>query len=184
VTVTPAAPDTKTFATCDIGEAPAFVFTEDDGVGPTFTTGQDGTANGAIILNPSDTTKRGTMTKTFATDQDFSVYDGGTAATDNDFLELYVYTPDPNDVLAIDVMVDVNSSSTNAFQDDYYFGSFQSGAEFLIVIGRFSWKRFGPAIGNRSLVGHLLFSLAFSVPAEYPIPPTPSRSWRSFPQFS
>lgn len=127
VSVTPAAPDTKTFATCDTAEAPAFVFTEDDGTGPTFTTGQDGTANGAIILNPNDTTQRGTMTKTFATAQDFSVYDGGTAGGDDDVLELYVYSPEPKDLLAVDIAVDVNASSTNAFQDDYYFGSFQSG---------------------------------------------------------
>jgi hypothetical protein len=35
---------------------------------------------------------------------------------------------------------------------------------------------FGPAIGTCFLVGHLLFSLCFSVPAEDPIPPSSRRS--------
>ncbi len=112
--------DGKVMATCDSGEAPPFVINEDDGTGLTYATGQDGTANGAIIINPDTDTGRGTLTKTFAASTDFTAYDAGGVGTDNDLLQFYVYVTAPEQLLSVKIMVDVNSGSTNAFQDDYY----------------------------------------------------------------
>ncbi len=105
------------------GEAPAFTFEEDDGTGATFATGQDGTANGAIVVKPNLTTGRGTITKTYAAETDFTVYDASAVGTDDDFIEFYLYVAEPTGLLSVDLMIDVNATPTNRFQADYYFHS-------------------------------------------------------------
>lgn len=126
-TVATVAPDSKQFASGDIAEAPAFTCPE--GVGPAYITGQDGTANGAVVLVPDPVTNRGTLQKVYAAETDFTAYSGGTIGTDADLITLYVYIDQPERLLAIDLMIDVNASSTNRFQDDYYAGSFQRGVD-------------------------------------------------------
>lgn len=128
-TVVAVAPDKKTFATCATGESPAFTISEDDGTGATFTTGEDGTANGSIVIHPATATGRATLSRRYAAATDFTVYDGGTVGQDSDLITLFVYVTEPANLLAIDLMVDVNKDSTNPFQDDYYVGSFESTAE-------------------------------------------------------
>lgn len=122
-TVAATAADSKEFASCNSGET-TWAANEDDGTGVTFTTGQDGTANGAIVIHPNTGTGRGTLTKTFGSDQDFTSYSGGGVGTDDDVIELYVYVTEPKDLQGLQLMVDVNSGSANAFQDDYYVHEF------------------------------------------------------------
>ncbi len=64
------------------------------------------------------------MTKTFGSDQDFGTYTSGTIGTDDDLIELYVYLVEPINFERLTVLIDVNASSTNAFQDDYYVTEF------------------------------------------------------------
>lgn len=132
-TIVGVAPDKKVLASGDSAESPAFTVSEDDGTGATFTTGQDGTVNGAIIIKPNATTGRGTISKRFAAAADFTVYDGATVGADEDLLTLYLYVTEPANLLAVDVFVDVNAGSTNPFQDDYYFGSFTTTAEQILT---------------------------------------------------
>ena len=117
-TVVAASADTKTFATCNIAEAPAFTYGEDDGTGPAFADGVDGTANGAILLNTSPTTSRGSITRLLAAPTDFTVYDAGAVGTDTDLLQVYIWLAEPTHLLSLRVMVDVNGGD---FITDYYF---------------------------------------------------------------
>lgn len=132
-TVVAVAPDKKTLATCATAESPAFTISEDDGTGATFTTGEDGTANGAIVVHPAVASGRATLSRRYAAATDYTVYDGGTVGEDSDLLTLFVYVTEPANLLAIDVMVDVNKDSTNPFQDDYYVGSFTTTAEQVLT---------------------------------------------------
>lgn len=132
-TVVAVAPDKKTFATCASTESPAFTISEDDGTGATFATGEDGTANAAIVVHPAVATGRATLSRRYAAATDFTVYDGATVGQDSDLLTLFVYVTEPANLLAIDVMVDVNAGSTNPFQDDYYVGSFTTTAEQILT---------------------------------------------------
>ncbi len=125
-TVAGIASDGKTFATFDSSESPAFVMGEDDGTGLTYTTGEDGTGNGALILHPNGTTKRGMITKTFASPTDFTAYDSGGVGGNDDLLELWVYVTEPSDLLSVTLMIDCNASSAQAFQD-YYIHNFVPG---------------------------------------------------------
>lgn len=121
------ASDGKTFASFDSGESPAFTYEEDDGTGPGFAAGQDGTSGGALVLNPDTSTQRGSITKQFGSAQDFTSYDSGGVGTDNDLLQFWVYVTEPNALLSIALMIDVNPSSHNPFQDDYYTHNFAPG---------------------------------------------------------
>lgn len=122
-TVAGLAADSKVFATCNSADA-EFTWNEDDGTGAGYAAGYDGTANGAIVLRPSTTTGRGTVTKTFGSDQDFTAYSGGQVGSDNDIIEFYVYTNEPVSLLQLRLMIDVNSSSSERFENDYYFFDF------------------------------------------------------------
>jgi hypothetical protein len=119
------APDSKTLASGDSTEAPAF--TAPEGTGPAYATGQDLTVNGSIQITPSSTTGRGVLEKVFAAETDFTVYDGGQTGGDNDLLQFYVYITEPSALLELTVMVDVNGASTNRFQDDYYTFTVRNG---------------------------------------------------------
>jgi hypothetical protein len=121
-TITALAPDGKTLSTCDLAEAPGFgaVGAAWEGT-QAYVIGQDNaTANGAIQLTPSATTGRGAIRKVFAGETDFTTYDAGETATENDLLQLYVYVTDPTLLLGFTIMVDVNGSSVAPFQNDYY----------------------------------------------------------------
>lgn len=128
-TVVAVAPDSKVFATCASAESPAFTISEDDGTGATFAAGEDGTANAAIVVQPNVASGRATLSRRYAAETDFTVYAGGTVGADTDLITLFVYVTEPANLLAIDVLVDVNKDSTNPYQDDYYFGSFTTTAE-------------------------------------------------------
>lgn len=122
-TVIPATVDSKTFATCDSAESPAFVVNE--GAAATFGSAQDGSSGtGSIVVTTLPTTQRTAFTRTFAAPADFTVYDAGTVGTDDDLLTLWVYVPEPGNFLSLDVMIDVNAGSVHAFENDYYIGSF------------------------------------------------------------
>jgi hypothetical protein len=117
-TVNSVSADGKTFATCDAGEAPGFAADEEDTSNPlTNDTGQDGTANGAITWQADPSTKRGSATKTFGGPTNFTSYDSGGVGTDDDLLRFYVQISEPQKVLSIQILVDVNAGD---FKDDYY----------------------------------------------------------------
>jgi hypothetical protein len=120
------AADKKVFATCDLAEAPAFSYEEDDGTGAAFATGVDGTGNGSILLNTNATTSRGSITKLYAGATDFTSYDSGTAGTDDDLIQVYVYITDPTALLSFRLMVDVSGGD---FTADYYFHDYTTTDE-------------------------------------------------------
>lgn len=116
-TITPVAPDGKTLSTGDSSESPAFVWTEDNGAGAAYDTGHDGTPDGALVLVPKDATRRGVVTKTFGSPQDFTTYDSGGAASDDDILSVFFFVDEPGNLASITLLVDVNDGS---FQTDMY----------------------------------------------------------------
>lgn len=117
-TVAAVAPDGKTFATGAQSESPAFALNEGS---LSFIADHAGNANGAAQVAPYAPTARGTITKTFASPQDFTAYDSGGVGTDNDLIQLYLFVTEPNDLVNVRLMIDVNSGSSNPFQDDYYY---------------------------------------------------------------
>ena len=124
-TVAALAPDSKTFATFASGET---TWSCEEGTStsmPGNVTGQDGTASGAIYVDPDEDTGRATITKLFAAAQNFTAYDAGQVGTDADLIEFYLYVTEPERLLALTLMIDVNPDSTNRFQDDYYMHEFQ-----------------------------------------------------------
>lgn len=117
-TVAPITADLKVFATGDSTESPAFV--ADEGSIAGFVTGADGTANGAIEVTPATGTGRGSITKTFVAETDFSILNGLADATDDDVISLYVYLANPANLQQLTLAIDINANPTNRFQEDYY----------------------------------------------------------------
>jgi hypothetical protein len=90
------APDGKTFATCDIAEAPAFTFEEDDGTGATFATGQDGTGerrDRAPSEHECDATAA--RSRSLRGGDRLHRLRRGRRRADDDLIELYVYVTEP-----------------------------------------------------------------------------------------
>lgn len=112
VVVIPA--DTKTLATFDSGESPAF--SVEEGAGG-FAAGFDGTANGGLQLNPDATTGRATITKVFGSPTNFTVYDGGQVGNDDDLINFYVYFLEPQYAAQLVLRLEVNDAS---FTKDMY----------------------------------------------------------------
>lgn len=96
-------------ASCDLGESPAFVWEEDDGTGAGYSTGQDGTPNGALVVNPGANT-RGMVAKIYPTDQNFNNLGGGAVADDDSVLSLYVFIADPTKVFSISLNIGVGET--------------------------------------------------------------------------
>ncbi len=70
-----------------------------------------------IQLISSTTTARGTITKTFGTPQDFTTYDGGSAAGYSDVFQFYFLVTEPQLLQKLLVQIDVNLGD---FTEDYY----------------------------------------------------------------
>jgi hypothetical protein len=132
-TIAAVAADYIVFATCATAESPAFSANEGT-INATYPTGQDGVVTGAIEVTPDSTSGRAVITKTFAAETDYTAYAGGDTGTDLDLFEFFVYLTEPELLQSLTVMVDVNSSSTNRFQDDYFFYEFKYGEEVTIQL--------------------------------------------------
>lgn len=114
-------PDGATFSTCDGGEAPPWEALEGT-VG--FTEGNDGGAEGAILLTADATTGRATATRIFGGPQNYEQYDGGDAGIDEDLIEGYIKCSNPENLGGMTLMFDCNEDSAAPFQDDYYYYEF------------------------------------------------------------
>lgn len=112
-------PVSKNFATCDQTESPAFVANE-GAITASYPTGADDTANGAIELTPA-ATGRATITKTFATDQDFSEIDGH--GDPRDLFDMLAWVTEPEKQEKTTIMVGLGTG-TDPFQNDYYYFDF------------------------------------------------------------
>lgn len=122
-TVGTLAASTIAFASGNSTESPAFSYVEDDGTGAAFTTGFDGTANGAVRLHISTTTGQGRIRKTYASDQDWSVYSGGATVSDDDTVNVWCWIEDAAKLNAapfgvIEAIVWVNNGLIGS--NDYY----------------------------------------------------------------
>jgi len=80
--------------------------TEDNGTGVTWGVNQNGTANAAVKLFPNATTHRGVLLKQFFTPFNATAYGGGTVATDNDLLTVWVFVAEPNNLLTITLNIE------------------------------------------------------------------------------
>lgn len=112
-------PVSKNFSTCDQTESPAFVANE-GAITATYPTGADDTANGAIELTPA-ATGRATITKTFATDQDYSEIDGH--GDPRDLFDMLAWVTEPEKQEKTTIMVGLGTG-TDPFQNDYYYFDF------------------------------------------------------------
>lgn len=130
-TVAARAADSKTFVSCNSGEAPAIVIGENDGSVAAFATGYDGTANGAFILPPNASTGRGFVTKTFAAATNFTSYDAGQVGTDEDIVSLWLYVTEPQYLSNLILAIDVNDGS---FETDYYQAEWKNGSPTPITL--------------------------------------------------
>lgn len=113
-TIAGIAPDYKVYATCDTGESPGFLATSGSIV---QADGHDGTSGSAVEITPDPDTAGAVATKTFATDQDFTVYVGGETGIDEDLIDFYVYITDPYKIRSMNLAIDVNGGT---FVDDYF----------------------------------------------------------------
>lgn len=111
------AADSKTFASFDSSTTADLTIDEDDTTGKTFVAGHDGTASGALVLNPNATSGRGIVTKSFGGATNFTSYDGGQTGADDDIIELYVYVTEPEYLQTLTLLIDVNDGT---FQKDTY----------------------------------------------------------------
>lgn len=100
----------------DSTEAPAVTMIEDDGTGPTYSTGHSGVANGSVVLKVNTSTNRGEIEKDFGVDTDFN-----TGFDDNSYLAAWVFVTDPAQVFSVSIRIDVNNS---LFDTDYYIHTF------------------------------------------------------------
>ena len=132
--------DTKVFMSCDTGETGTF--TAEEGTIGVFTTGVDGTVNGARELTPNATSGRVSITKTFAADQDFSVYPSAALATDDDVIAWYVYLTDPAQLKQITLTFDV-ANATNRFQEDFYVHVWRAREDppDYVALAKGMWRR-------------------------------------------
>lgn len=113
--------DSKTLATCDSSESPAFTGNEGT-VG--FDADKAGNANSALSLTPDATTNRATATKTFGGATDFSTYTAGGIGTDDDLIEFDLFVTEPQYLVKFVLMIDVNDGT---FESDYYSYEFING---------------------------------------------------------
>lgn len=121
--VTPIAAYTAVIASCATAEAPAFVANEGVITG-VFPTGADGSANGAIEVTPAAATGRATITKTFASDQDF--FNIQSRGDDQDLFDMMARVGEPEKVETITVMLGMDTGA-DPFQDNYYYFDFKLG---------------------------------------------------------
>lgn len=124
-------PYTVSIATCNSAESPAFTANEGT-ITATFPTGADGTANGAIEVTPASGTGRATITKTFASDQNFFDIQGF-PGDDQDVFDMMVWISEPEKIEFVTVMLGLGTGS-DAFQDDYYFFDFKLGGPRQSII--------------------------------------------------
>lgn len=120
--------DSKTFASCASTESP--IMTVNEGT-LGFAANKDGVAGAAVELTPDSTTARATATKTFSGPTDFTVYDGGQNGADEDPIEMDVFITEPQYLVEIDLMIDVNDG---LFQSDYYVYKFVNGQPIEVAL--------------------------------------------------
>lgn len=108
----------------DISETANHFIDEDDGTGLSYNQDHDGTANGALVLRPSNTTLRGMARRAFGADQDFANYTGPVAGADSDLFSTWIFIENSAVAVKVKMLLDVNDGS---FQLDYYFKEWQVG---------------------------------------------------------
>lgn len=124
-TITIVEPDGKTFASCNSTESP--VMTSNEGT-QTFANDRDSVANAATQIVADSTTFRGTSTKTFASAQDFTVYDAAQTGSDDDIIEMYVFVSEPQNLDTVTLMIDVENGD---FTQDYYYFTWKNTEEII-----------------------------------------------------
>lgn len=107
----------STVASFSSAESPAFVLNEGTTTG--FVTGADGVASGAIEMVPTST-GRFSLTKTFASDNDF-LNIGGSIGTDTDLFDMFIWLSMPTVVRRVTVMFGMGTGSDPFIQDYYSF---------------------------------------------------------------
>lgn len=108
-----------TIASFAQGESPAFVINEGTAVN---VSGYNLVANAATQLSPA-ATGRASMSKVFASDQDFFNIAGSTGA-DTDLFDMYVYIQEPSKVDTVTIMFGLGTGA-DAYQTDYYYFDFK-----------------------------------------------------------
>lgn len=108
-----------TVASFNTAESPAFVVNEGTS---TFATGYDATASGSMELTPDRGTGRASISKKFASDQDFFSIAGSDGA-DTDLFDIYVWLEEPKKVDTITIMFGMGTGD-DAYRDDYYYFDF------------------------------------------------------------
>lgn len=116
------AANANVLASWDSSETALHSIQEDDGTGLSYEPDRAAVANGAAALYASIATLRGIITKTFAADQDFSIYTGPIAATDSDIFSVWVNIINPSTIANIILLIDVNGGN---FYTDFYYKAFE-----------------------------------------------------------
>lgn len=116
------AANSKTLADWNVAETALHTIQEDDGTGLTYADDHSAAANQAAVIRASQGGQRGSLTKTFAGDQDFNTYTGPVAATDDDIFSAWIFVANPAVVARITLLIDVNAGT---FQDDYYYKAWE-----------------------------------------------------------
>lgn len=114
--------NTKQLADWNLAETALHSIQEDDATGLTYSTDHAGAVDQAAVIRASQGGQRGSITKTFAANQDFNAYSGPIAATDEDIFSSWVYVANPASVARLTLLIDVNGGT---FQDDYYYKAWE-----------------------------------------------------------
>ncbi len=100
--------DLKEFASWSETDTADHDVDEDDGNGPDYNQDQNGVDNEALQLGTDPLSGRAVVTQQFATPKDFTILDGSTVATDDDYISFFMFSDNPGAVIKTTLQIDVN----------------------------------------------------------------------------
>lgn len=119
------ASNSREVSTFGNSESPAWgVISSQDGTIVSSGLGTDGVANGCRVVTPNQNTGKGTIRKVYGAPQDFLNFADGEGGVDEDLIEFYVWSSDPDNLEYLELAFDVNgddSAASARFRDDYYY---------------------------------------------------------------
>lgn len=132
--------DLKEWISFDSTESPALIWDEDNGAGPVYVDGYDGTPNGAAQITSSAATQKGYLAKVFATDQNFNALDGGGISDDDSIVSFWVFVEDVSKVFSVAILF---CTGEHFEEDEFIKAWFSFQVEAPSVPGDFSngWNK-------------------------------------------
>lgn len=119
--------DSKEVGSGDSTESPAFVIEYDDGTGAVFIPDHNAVVNGALAVRPDAagaSLGAAQAVKTYASPTDFTTYDGGALATDDDIFSMWFYITEPSLWKKVTIYFDFTADFQDIAQATWYNPSY------------------------------------------------------------